>query len=423
MNLSTPPGGLAALIATIAVIAGTMTLSGASVEAAPALQARNLVVGGQSCTAQGTVRVAFVWDSSNRGTQWFDISRLSNFAAWGNQGPLSSQTEGTTWTLDSNTTYYARISTFEPQGLTRSNTLQFRTVSCAGAFSPPDDIDADVFDDFVRISWDKGNGNLFSCVDTARSQSDLLNQRNTWRNWGCGTTGTQLDLTRLACGATYYYRIWATSSSQSGHSEVDSFVTEDCQFTPPSDPQASLRTDTSIQVSWDSGLDNHFFCIDLALTQSDLMGLTGSWFNAACGTTGTSAVVAGLQCGRQYHYRIWAAGTEESGYSEIDTISTPACDFEAPDDLEVEVEGEGQVVFSWDEEDAALWFCVDVAGSESDLVGFTDSWRNFDCGGTDEGSEVTNDYFECGETYFWRVYAFAGSASGYSEVESFLMDC
>jgi hypothetical protein len=34
-----------------------------------------------------------------------------------------------------------------------------------------------------------------------------------------------------------------------------------------------------------------------------------------------------------------------------------------------------------------------------------------------------DSYFVCGETYYWRVYAFAGSASGYSEVESFQMTC
>ena len=81
------------------------------------------------------------------------------------------------------------------------------------------------------------------------------------------------------------------------------------------------------------------------------------------------------------------------------------------------------VQFSWNEQDPALWFCIDIAGSQADLVTFGDTWRNFDCGGEDEMAEVTSDYFECDETYYWRIYAFAGGRSGYSDVASFPMEC
>jgi hypothetical protein len=159
------------------------------------------------------------------------------------------------------------------------------------------------------------------------------------------------------------------------------------------------------------------------LTQADLTNLTGTWFNRACGITNTSAIVSGLLCGTQYYFRVWAAGFEESGYTPIASVTTSLCDFEPPDDLNVSVAGEGHVVFLWDEEDPALWFCVDIATSEADLIGYSASWRNFDCGDTDETADITDEYFECGETYFWRVYAFAGTASGHSSVDSFTIEC
>ena len=413
---------LAAIVLTAALAAFAAHLAGSAGPASA--QARNLQVASQGCTSQGAVQVTLVWDSSNRGTQWLDYSRLSNFSAFGNAGPFSSQVESTRVTLSSNITYYTRVTTFEPQGKVRSSTLQFKTITCPGAFTPPDNLDADVFDDFVRVSWDRGNGNSSFCVDTARTQSDLINTRNTWRNWGsCGTTVTQFNLTQLGCDRTYFYRIFAAGPGGSGHSVIDSFTTEDCDFTPPTDPSASVRSDGSVRITWDRGTDNRFFCIDFAHSEDDLTDLDGTWFNSGCGQTATQVTVTGLDCGKDYFYRVWAAGTEESGYTPIDTFSTPPCDFDPPDDLDVDVEGEGHVIFSWDEEDPALWFCVDVAGSQSDLLSYSGTWRNFDCGGTDEMADVTDAYFECGDTYYWRVYAFAGSVSGHSEVDSFVMTC
>ena len=377
----------------------------------------------QRCISQGRVEVTFVWTPSRQGSQWFDVSRVPNFSGWANQGPFAANANFAVWTLESNTTYFARVSTFTAQGLRISDTLQLRTAVCPGAFSAPGDVDADVFDDFVRVSWDRGNGNFFYCVDTAFSQPDLVNFRGSWRNWGCGTTGTSLDLRNLACERVHFYRVWAAGNGVSGYSEIDTFVSQECDFSPPTNPRTSVLSDNTIRFRWDRGSDNHFFCIDLALSQGDLTSFSGTWSNAGCGTTGTVADVSGLQCGTQYFYRIWAAGTSTSGYTSIATVMTPACDFEPPEDLVADVQGDSHVIFTWDEQDPALWFCVDAATSQSDLLNFEGSWRNFDCGGTDEMAEVMNDFFDCGDTYFWRVYAFAGAVANYSEVDEFLMDC
>lgn len=405
-------------------IVGLMGVIGSkSAQAAPAGAAQNLQVYDQNCLSNGMVQVVFVWNPSSQGSQWFDITRLANFSAYGNQGPLPAQAYYTDWNLESNTTFYVRITTFTAQGPRVSDTLQFKTQTCAGAFTPPSNLDADVFDDYVNIDWDAGNGNLYYCVDTAFLQAHLLNLNGSWRNWGCGTTATTLNLEDLACGTLHYYRVWAAGNEKTGYSGVDSFVSPDCAFSPPSDPDATLLANGNVRVTWDAGQNNFFVCIDLALSQEDLEDLEDTWTNAGCGSKGTTVDLTGLACGTTYHYRIWATNFSDAGYSGTDTFTTAVCDFEPPDDLEATVIDADTVRFEWDEQDPALWFCVDIAGSQSDLLNFEDSWTNFDCGGADEMAEVTSDYFDCGETYWWRVFAYAGNQSGHSDVESFVMDC
>ncbi len=415
--------GIGALLA-VAMVA-LLALGGVSTaQAAPAGAATNLTAGNQLCSSAGVVQVTIYWTPSGQGDQWLDVSLLSNFAGFGNQGPYASNVNGTTWNLSGSTTYYARVTTFTPQGPRTSDTLQFQTINC-GAFSPPSNVNAAVHDDFVRISWTPGNGNLWFCVDTAFSQSDLTNITGSWHNWGCGTTGNTLDLDNLACGKTHYFRVWAAGSATpfDGYSEVGSFTSQDCNFSPPTNPSASVASNGNVHFDWDGGTNNDFYCIDLALSQDDLTNTSGTWSNAACGTTTSSATVPGLVCGERYYFRIWATGGGTSGYSPVATVNVPSCSFQAPDNLNANVEGDGHVVFTWNQEDTAIWFCVDVAGSESDLLNFGDSWTNFNCGVASETADVTSDYFDCGETYYWRVFAYAGSRSGHSEVASFEMTC
>jgi hypothetical protein len=395
-----------------------------SAKAAPAGAAQNLSVYAQNCRSDGSVNVVFAWNPSGQGSQWFDITRLANFSAFGNQGPFPPNAYYTDWNLEPNATHYVRVTTFTAQGPRVSDTLQFRTENCAGNFTPPSNVDADVDDDSVRVSWQRGQGNLFFCVDTAFSQADLQQTKGSWHNWGCGTTATSLDLTNLACDRQHYFRVWAAGNGTSGHSPIGSFVSQDCSFSPPTNPDAQLLNDGKVRISWDRGENNIFFCIDLALSQSDLTERKNTWTNAGCGTTGTAVDLSGLSCGTTYYYRVWGTSNSQSGYSGIDSFTTAQCDFEAPDDLSATVIDADTVRFEWDEEDNALWFCVDIAESQSDLLNFDDdSWTNFDCGGADEVAEVTSAYFECGETYWWRVYAFAGNRNGYSDVASFTMTC
>jgi hypothetical protein len=410
--------GLAFALIGLIGVAGSRHAS-----AAPAGAAQNLGVYDQRCLSNGTVQVTFVWNPSGQGTQWFDITRLPNFAAFGNKGPLAANAYFTDWTLESNTTFFARVTTFSAQGPLVSDILQFQTRNCAGAFTPPTNAQAQTFNDYVRVTWNRGNGNLFYCVDTAFSRAEVEGFFGSARNWGCGTTGTSLDLNNLACGREHWARVWAAGNGTSGYSNTFSFTSQSCDFSPPGNPDASVRSDNTVRITWTRGNDNHFFCIDFALNDEDLEEQEDTWFNRGCGTTGTAVDVTGLACGTTYLYRIWAAGTSESGYSPTDSFTTASCPFDPPINLEATVQADDTVLFEWEEQDNAFWFCIDIAGSQAHLLNFGPSWTNFDCGGTDEMAQVTSDYFDCGETYYWRVFAFAGNLTGYSEVASFTMNC
>jgi hypothetical protein len=401
----------------VAIIGLVGMIGGGTARAAPAGAAQNLSVYQQQCTSNGMVEVTFVWTPSGQGSQWFDITRLPNFSAFGNKGPLAVPAYYTSWTLDSNTTFFARVNTLTPQGFRTSDVLQFQTRTCPGAFTAPHDVNAQVFDDFVRISWQAGNGNLFYCVDTGFTQSDVENVQGSWHNWGCGTTATHLDLTSLACERDHYARVWAAGNGTSGYSETIHFVSQDCNFSPPTNPSASVRSNNTIRFHWDRGNNNLFFCIDLALNQSDLRTTSGTWTNAACGTTGETADVTGLVCDTFYYYRIWAAGTSTSGYSPIESFSTPACPFTPPDNLHSTTSAgpPSTVQWTWDASDpAATYYCVDYAETEADLTGYGDTWHNACTTG-----KVTQVAGLDPGTYYWRVFAYAGNVNGYSDVEQF----
>lgn len=402
----------------IALIGLATVLGARGAQAAPAGAAQSLGVYEQRCTSQGNVQVTFVWHPSGQGTQWFDVSRSPTFAGWQNQ-QLSPSAYFTTWTLESNTTYFVRVNTFTSLGWRTSDTLQVHTANCVVQFTPPSGVSTTTFDNLVRVSWNRGAGNLFFCLDTALTQSDLLNFAGSWRNWGCGTTGTSLDLTSLACGQTYFIRVWAAGHGVSGHSEIRSFVSQPCAFSPPSNPHATPLSETSARFQWTRGANNHFFCLDLATSQSDLVNLIGSWRNAGCGTTATQLDVSGLQCGTTYHWRVWAAGPGTSGYTPIATVTTLPCAFQPPHNLQSSNIDDDSATLSWSPGTPAIWYCADLAESQSHLVNFGSTWFN-QCSGSATTVAVAN--LDCDTTYFWRVFAYAGNQSGYSQIRSFKTD-
>ena len=392
-----------------------------SVEAAPAGAATGQVVTQQTCLANGFVQVTFLWNPSGLGLQWMDVSASPVFNGYANFGPLASNTNAFNWAgLLPNTTYYSRISTWVGFWLT-SDTIAFTTGPCGGAFTPPSNPTTTILGpNSVLFQWTAGLGNQYYCVDTAFSLGDLTTFSGSWHNWGCGTTSTSIEVDSIACGIPHFWRVYAWGPGGSGYSTYSTFQTPGCGFTPPTNLRNFNVTPTSAGFRWDRGVNNYWYCVDIAKSQGDLTSLTGSWMNFGCGTTGTQASTSGLSCGTTYYWRVWAAGPGTSGYSLIDTMQTGACPLLAPTNLDTVISSSGvtgtkTVTFSWDEPTATSFTCVDYAQSQSDLTNFGATWHNA-CTTSTSISLVLN----CGQTYYWRAYAFLSpNTSAYSNIEMF----
>jgi hypothetical protein len=393
-----------------------------SAEAAPVGAAVNQFVAQQSCQSDGQVQIRFAWSPSGYGNQWIDVSIQSNFAGWANAGPVGPLANTLDWgNLQPNTTYYSRISTWAGQWLT-SDPIAFTTIICQGAFSPATNLRTDDINNGVRFRWDRGENNFWYCVDYATSVSDLNNLTGSWANYGCGTTGTQIDIpnSALPCGVTVYWRVWAAGPFTGGHSSRDDFEAADCTFSVAKNLKTTALTSTTVKFEWEKGLDNSWFCVDTGKSQSDLLNFTGTWKNYGCGTTATAVEVSGLECNTRYYWRVYAQGVTGQGHSVVATLDTPACvNFTVPHDLDTSDVTKTGAMLEWERGQNNVWFCVDLAESQSDLLNFTGTWKNFGCGQTSTGLELPEATLECNTTYYWRVFTQGVSGSGHSQVDQF----
>jgi hypothetical protein len=177
----------------------------------------------------------------------------------------------------------------------------------------------------IRFAWDRGLDNAWFCVDTALSENHLLNLTGTYRWHGCGTTGTTITASGLACGTKYFWRVFAQGARANGHSAVAEVTTQPCPFSPPHALHTHDITQTSVRFDWERGGDNHWFCVDTGKDPQDILRFSGTWKNQGCGTEFTELDVTGLDCGTIYYWRVYAVGTFVSGYSVIERFSTSAC--------------------------------------------------------------------------------------------------
>jgi hypothetical protein len=293
-------------------------------EAAPAT---SLNVHSQFCLPNGTVAVNFQWVPHGGVFQFLDVTSLNNNFAFGfaNAGPLWQWESW--WTfggLQQNTTYFARVNTWNGTFWESSNVVAFQTGSCAGQFTPPSNLNAVNIGNATRVSWTPGINNFWFCVDTAESNAHLLNFGSTWRNWGCGTTATVLDISGLPCGTTIHWRVWAVGPGTSGHSSVSTFTSPACAFQPPTNVDHDVLSGTSVKWDWDASDPAAFwYCVDYAESTSDLVNFGSTWRNAC--TTDTEVTVMTLTCNTQYRYRVFAFAGSAQGYSAQGTVTTAPC--------------------------------------------------------------------------------------------------
>jgi hypothetical protein len=130
-----------------------------------------------------------------------------------------------------------------------------------------------------------------------------------------------------------------------------------------------------------------------------------------------------MHCGRSYHARVWAWTTQGGRHSAQVKVTAQPCAttisevtslrelFAAPDIARL----------AWTPGNNNIWYCLDLATSQSDLLSFSGSWENF-CGFQEPEYELRG--LECETNYYYRVYTWNFNVNATSVVRNFVTaDC
>jgi hypothetical protein len=185
--------------------------------------------------ALSATRARFQWVPGN-GNRYFCVDYARNVndlvnrvGTWRNSGCGTTGNSHTVSGLACGTIYYARVWTSAGGGL-YSGLAQVATQSCSTVISPPTNIEVEsVTKTTATVDWTRGKANRWFCVDTARTQSDLLNYTGTWRNHDCWTSDSFATIGGLSCGKLYYLRVYAWNEIANVHSDFVTFQTAACQ--------------------------------------------------------------------------------------------------------------------------------------------------------------------------------------------------
>ena len=300
--------------------------------------------------------------------------------------------------------------------------MQSRTPTAEAAISGPTGLQVfSIGPGAVRFDWNPGRENIWYCVNTAESFADLATGGPTWRNHGCWTTNTQMDVGGLRCGATYFWNVYAWNMTSNATSNFASFQTPPCPtaITPPTGLNATNPAAGVVRFDWDAGDNNIWYCVNTAETFADLATGGPTWRNHGCWNTNSRLDLSTLPCGRTIFWNVFAWNLVTNATSYAATAQTSPCSsiFTPPDDLAASNIDDDSAHLTWDAGLNNIWFCVNTAESEADLASGGPTWRNHGCWSTRESLDLTG-LDDC-TTYYWNVFAWNETKNGTSETASF----
>jgi hypothetical protein len=320
---------------------------------ASAAPAGGLYIAEERCEANGTVSALLAWTPSGSGVQYVDLAvRNDGFSSTHSTGGPYAANVNQVWLtqLQPGAAYYARVRTAEGGGFSTSGTISY-VARCTtggvgtGSITPPANLQAAATgQNSLRFQWNAGQNNYFFCLNTATSQFDLQFGGPSWRNHGCGTNSTVLQLNNVPCGTTYWWNVWAWSPFGTATSYTAVVQSASCSIGAPANLRAlDVRDDVAL-LAWTPGANNIWYCVNLARSEHDLRYGGPSWFNAGCWTTQNSLWVGGLRCDTTYYWNVFTWNYSTSTTSGMSTFETDACEThleEAPiDDIDIRQEGD-----------------------------------------------------------------------------------
>jgi hypothetical protein len=235
-----------------------------------------------------------------------------------------------------------------------------------------------------------------------------------------GAGQSQATLRNLEAQRNYYVRVSTRDGDGWLRSDLFAFKTgcKPYEATGPLHVSGASISDTAVRFSWEPGNGNLWYCVDYASTVNDLLNKTGTWRNSGCGTTSTTHVIDGLRCERTFHARVWAWTTQGGHHSANVKVSTQPCarTITPPTDLRAVFTAPRLARVDWEPGSNNIWYCVDTARSQSDLLSFSGTWEN-DCGF--KQSELELRILRCDTEYYYRVYTWNYYAHAHSVVKNF----
>ncbi|NOT52202.1 MAG: T9SS type A sorting domain-containing protein [Chitinophagaceae bacterium] len=150
-----------------------------------------------------------------------------------------------------------------------------------------------------------------------------LNSSGTWTNAVTGTTSTSANLSGLASGALYDWRVRANctgGSSAYAQSQFTTIPVAGCNA--PTGLSSSGITTSAATVSWTAASGAVSYDVDYKTNAS------GTWTNAVTGTTSLSVNLSGLAASTLYDWRVrtnCASSSSSYTQAQFTTLAAPGC--------------------------------------------------------------------------------------------------
>ncbi len=169
----------------------------------------------------------------------------------------------------------------------------------------------------ATVSWTAVSGANSYDVDYK------LNSSGTWTNAATGTTSTSVNLSGLSSGSLYDWRVRANCTGGSSANAQAQFTTQSVvTCNAPTGLSSSAVTSSSATVSWTAASGAISYDVDYKTNAS------GTWTNAATGTTGTSVNLTGLSAATLYDWRVrtnCASGSSGYAQAQFTTSAVSTC--------------------------------------------------------------------------------------------------
>jgi hypothetical protein len=239
----------------------------------------------------------------------------------------------------------------------------------------------------VKISISTDGGNTFSTLvsSTANDGSEAITVPN--------TPSTTARIKVEAVGNIFF-----------DISNANFTITAGSSCGTPSGLSSSGITNTAATVSWTAVSGAVSYDVDYKAASS------GTWINAATGTTSTSVNLSGLTQGTLYDWRVRTNCTaESSAYAQAQFTTTAPCN--APNGLASSSITSSSATVSWTAVSGAASYDVDYKLASSG------TWINSITGTTATSRNITG--LTASSLYDWRVRANCGASgsSGYSQAQ------